>query len=163
MNFSIIPATHSDLEFVLSLNQRSLSAVSHLDLKKMKYFLKVSSYFKIFRIDDTPIGFLIGLMPGKDYQSENYVWLNTRYESFIYVDRIIINSGYRDKGLGSIFYDNLLATFRDKVESILCEVNIKPFNKRSMNFHEKYGFKVIGEQDTESGEKRVSYLSLIHI
>lgn len=158
MNYNIIPAKESDTEFVLGLNQRSLNAVSHLDLKKMNYFLNASSYFKIFWIDDTPVGFLIGLMPGEDYHSENYTWLNTRYESFIYVDRVIIHSEYRNKGLGSYFYDDLLASFRNKVESILCEVNIKPLNEQSINFHKKYGFQVIGEQYTENRTKRVSYM-----
>ena len=158
MNYSIIPATHSDLEFVLSLNQRSLNAVSGLDLKKINRFLKVSSYFKIFLIENTPVGFLIGLLPGKDYQSENYIWLNNRYESFIYVDRVIIDPEYRSQGLGSLFYEDLLTSFRNKVGSILCEVNIKPFNKQSINFHKKYGFKIIGKQDTENGTKRVSYM-----
>ena len=124
----------------------------------MNYFLEVSSYFKIFRIDEIPVGFLIALMPGKDYQSENYIWLNNRYESFIYVDRVIIDSEYRNQGLGSLFYEDLLTSFRNKVGSILCEVNIKPFNKQSINFHKKYGFKIIGEQDTENRTKRVSYM-----
>ena len=142
MNYSIIPATYSDLEFVLSLNQRSLNAVSDLDLKKINNFLRLSSYFKIFLIENTPVGFLIGLLPGKDYQSENYIWLNNRYESFIYVDRVIIDPEYRNQGLGSFFYDDLLTSFRNKVDSILCEVNIKPFNKQSINFHKKYSERI---------------------
>ena len=83
MNFNIKPATDSDLDFVLSLNQKSLSAVSHSNLEKMKHFLNISSYFKIMHINDIPVGFIIGLLPGKDYASENYVWINERYTAAV--------------------------------------------------------------------------------
>ena len=158
MNIYIKPVTDSDLDFVLSLNQKSLSAVSHSNLEKMKHFLNISSYFKIIQIDDIPVGFIIGLLPKKDYTSENYVWINERYNSFVYVDRIIIDKNYRNKGLGFYVYDHLAKYFRSKVKNILCEVNIKPYNEQSMNFHKKYGFKKICEKDTDYGRKRVSYM-----
>ena len=158
MNYNIISATKSDLDFVLSLNQDSLPAVSHLDLSKINHFLQISSYFKIFKIDDKPVGFLIGLKPRKDYESENYIWINQRYDSFIYVDRIIIDINYRNRGLGFYFYNHLIKSMGGKVESIFCEVNIKPYNKQSIKFHKKYGFEEIGKQDTKKGKKRVVYM-----
>ncbi|MBA65443.1 MAG: hypothetical protein CMG55_06560 [Candidatus Marinimicrobia bacterium] len=158
MNYSIIPATKFDLDFILTLNQESLPAVSYLDLKKINYFLKVSSYFKIFQLDNKPVGFLIGLKPEIDYKSENYIWINQRYNSFIYVDRIIIDANYRNIGLGFYFYNHLIQSFYKIVKNIICEVNIRPYNKQSINFHKKYGFKEIGVQDTENGKKRVSYM-----
>ena len=158
MNYNIKTATESDLDFVLSLNQKSLSAVSNSNLKKMNSFLNISSYFKIIQVDDISVGFLIGLIQDVDYESENYIWINKRYSSFIYIDRIIIDTKHRNKGLGACFYDHLSKTFHGKVENILCEVNIKPYNKQSMNFHKKYGFKEIGEKNTEDGTKRVCYM-----
>ena len=158
MNYNIISATKSQLDFVLSLNQDSLPAVSQLDLKKMNYFLQISSYFKIFKIDDKPVGFLIGLKPRKDYKSENYIWINQRYDSFIYVDRIIIDINYRNRGLGFYFYNHLIKSMVGKVESVFCEVNIKPYNEQSIKFHKKYGFEEVGNQDTEKGKKRVAYM-----
>ena len=82
--------------------------VSQLDLSKINHFLQISSYFKIFKIDDKSIGFMIGLKAGKDYKSENYIWINKRFSSFIYVDRIIIGSNYRNEGLGFYFYNHLI-------------------------------------------------------
>ena len=158
MNYNIKTATIADLNFVLSLNEKSINAVSHLNSKKMKHFLYISSYFKILRIVDNPVGFLIGIMPGQDYKSENYIWVNKRYSSFIYIDRIIIDQKHRSKGLGIYFYNHLIKSFRGKVDNIVCEVNIKPYNKQSINFHKKYGFKEIGQKDTENGKKRVSYM-----
>ena len=158
MNYNIKTASESDLDFVLSLNQTSLSAVSHSNLKQMNYFLNISSYFKILSIKNNPVGFLIGLMPDKDYESENYLWVNNKYHSFIYIDRIIIDKKYRNMGLGGFFYDDLVKTFQGAVENIICEVNIKPYNSQSLNFHNKYGFKTIGEKDINNGVQRVSYM-----
>ena len=124
----------------------------------MKYFLDVSSYFKILCIENSPVGFLIGLMPGKDYKSENYLWVNRIYQSFIYIDRVIIDAKNRNKGLGGILYDDLVKSFQGKVKNVICEVNVKPYNSQSLYFHEKYGFKEIGQKDIMNGTKRVSYL-----
>ena len=158
MNCNIKKAKESDLDFVLSLNQSSLSAVSYSNLEQMKYFLDISSYFKILRIENDPVGFLIGLMPGKDYESENYLWVNNKYRSFIYIDRVIIDVKNRNMGLGYFFYNDLVKSFQGKVENIICEVNVKPYNSQSLYFHRKYGFKEIGQKDTENGTKRVAYL-----
>ena len=158
MNYNIKTVDKSDFDFVLSLNQKSLPEVSSTDLVGMSYFLKNSSYFKIILHNNHPVGFCIGLMPGKDYSSENYIWINKRYNSFIYVDRIVIAEKYRNIGIGSYLYTHLVKTYYGKVENIICEVNILPYNKPSINFHKKYGFKEIGQKDTENGKKRVSYM-----
>ena len=158
MNYNITTANERDLDFVLSLNQRSIPAVSHLNLLKLKYFLEISSYFKIFSFENKPVGFLIALLPGQDYSSENYQWVDSNFNSFLYIDRIIFDVNHRRKGFGVCFYNHLLKTFHKKIENIACEVNIKPYNNDSIEFHTKYGFTVAGEQDTESGKKRVAYM-----
>ena len=158
MNCNIKTVDKSDFDFILSLNQKNLPEVSSTDLVGMSYFLKISSYFKIILHNNQPVGFCIGLKPGKDYFSENYIWINKRYNSFIYVDRIVIDEKYRNIGIGSYFYTHLVKTYYGKVENIICEVNILPHNKPSVNFHKKYGFKEIGQKDTENGKKRVSYM-----
>ena len=157
-DLKISSALDSDLGFILKLNQKSLPAVSSIDLNRLAYFQKISPYFKIICKKSDSIGFLIGLNPGADYSSENYIWVNERYDSFIYVDRIIIDTQYRQRGIGSYFYNHLAETYNGKVESITCEVNIMPYNKPSIDFHEKYGFKEVGQEDTENGKKRVSYM-----
>ena len=158
MNYKIKNVDKSDFDFVLSLNQKTLPEVSSTDLVGLFYFLKNSSYFKIILYNNIPVGFCIGLKPEMDYSSENYIWINKRYNSFIYVDRIVIDEKYRNIGIGSYLYTHLAKTYYGKVESIICEVNISPYNKPSINFHKKYGFKEIGQKDTENGKKRVSYM-----
>ena len=159
IDYKIEPALQSDLDFILSLNQKSIPAVSSTDIEQLTYFLKISTYFRSIKIRDQIVGFLIGLMPGENYSSENYIWVNKSQHSFIYVDRIVIKEEFRNMGIGSSFYDHLTKKFSKKIKRIICEVNIRPVNTQSMNFHLKYGFSEIGRKNTENGEKRVAYMS----
>ncbi len=159
MNYKIESVLQSDLDIILSLNQKSIPAVSSSNLEQLAYFLNISTYFKSIKIRDQIAGFLVGLMPGENYSSENYIWVNKNQHSFIYVDRIIIKEEFRNMGIGSFFYDHLVKNFSKKIKNIICEVNVRPMNTQSMNFHLKYGFSEIGRKNTENGEKRVAYMS----
>ena len=77
------------------------------------------------------------------------------------IDRIVIEGAYQNKGLGKIFYEDLIAFSKSNASKrIACEVNIKPLNDRSIIFHDSLGFKEVGQQDTNQGEKRVSLMAL---
>ena len=138
--YNIVDCGASDKNFILNLNKKNLPAVSVLDDDLFNMFLKYSEYFKIIKIEDTPVGFLIALLPGNPYESINYKWFENRYKSFIYVDRIVISSDHQDKGIGSFFYDHIKLSFHDRLNLMVCEVNLIPKNDQSINFHKKYGF-----------------------
>ena len=99
---------------------------------------------------------MIGLLPNRPYNSVNYKWFEKKYKSFIYIDRIVISFEYRNKGFGTLFYDDLKNLYKYSYDSLSCEVNIIPKNHISMKFHKKYGFKEVGQQRTENGKKLVS-------
>ena len=157
MNYKIEQATKNDLKSILSLNQESIPAVSSSNLEMMKHFLIICDYFKICKINGEIIGFLNALLPSKDYNSEHYKWFNDRYESFIYVDRIIINKSYQNQGYGTVFYDDLINSIENKPLDIACEINTKPYNNQSIRFHKKYGFKEVGRKDINI-DKSVIYI-----
>tara|TARA_B100001778_G_C18316872_1_gene506881 strand:- start:197 stop:688 length:492 start_codon:yes stop_codon:yes gene_type:complete len=154
--YNIVDCGASDKNFILNLNKKNLPAVSVLDDDLFNMFLKYSEYFKIIKIEDTPVGFLIALLPGNPYESINYKWFENRYKSFIYVDRIVISSDHQDKGIGSFFYDHIKLSFHDRLNSMVCEVNLIPKNAQSINFHKKYGFTEVGQQYTDQRKKLVS-------
>ena len=147
-----------DIPIVTDLNQKFLPAVGFLGIENINHFLIISSYFKIIKVNENLVGFMIGLMPGVDYESVNYKWFSDKYSSFIYVDRIVIAEKYQNKGFGKIFYDDLKKTFYDKASIITCEINVRPYNKQSIDFHKKYGFKEVGRKNTENDKKTVSYM-----
>ena len=158
MIYKIISAVLDDLEFVLHLNQKNTPAVSDSSFEMMSHFLKVSEYFKIITVGEKPIGFLIALMPGKDYQSENYRWFNMKYKSFMYIDRVVISENYQGRGYGKLFYNDLHNFSKGRVLNLACEVNTRPMNRQSIKFHDKFGFYEVGTQETENGKKKVSLL-----
>jgi len=158
MKFSIITTKKGDLDEILILNQLALPAVSSLTIDEMSNFLDIADYFKSITIGNIVVGFLIALHPGKNYHSLNYKWFDKRYKSFIYVDRIVIASSYRDNGFGKALYSDLELFAKNKTNNITCEVNIRPKNEGSMIFHKKYGFYEVGTQITENGKKEVSLM-----
>ena len=109
-------------------------------------------------VGEKPIGFLIALMPGKDYHSENYRWFNNKYKSFMYIDRVVISEKYQGRGYGKLFYNDLHHFSKGKALNLSCEVNTRPMNRQSIKFHDEFGFYEVGTQETENGKKKVSLL-----
>ena len=160
MNFIIETTSPSDLNQILELNQKALPAVSSVNLKEMQHFLKIVDYFKTLKVNNKVAGFLIALTPGKDYNSVNYKWFENKYESFMYIDRIVVAPTYQGHGFGTAFYNDLSNFSKNIIPRITCEVNINPPNKESVLFHTKYGFKQVDTQFTEIGKKEVSLMKL---
>ena len=161
MRCRIFNVEHDDLPFILYLNNKFSNEVGLSSIDKMVYFLDKADYFKRIELNSINVGFLIAISPNKDYLSENYIWFNKKYRSFIYIDRIVIEGAYQNKGLGKIFYEDLITCSKSRASKrITCEVNIKPLNERSITFHDSLGFKEVGQQDTNQGEKRVSLMAL---
>ena len=159
MNFTISNTITDELPYILIMNQEALPAVSSVSIEDMEHFLYIVDYFRTLKVENKIAGFLIALSPGKDYSSLNYKWFEKTYNSFIYVDRIVIDTNYHRNGLGTSFYNDLETFSIKKSSRITCEVNIRPKNKGSMVFHETYGFEQVGTQTTEEGKKEVSLMS----
>lgn len=150
----------SDLGTVLRLNQASIPAVSALTKSELRKLLGAAACARVIEQDHEPAGFLIGLEPGADYQSDNYQWFCGRYESFFYVDRIVIGAAHRGRGLGRALYDDVERWARARgLPRITCEVNVRPRNDESLAFHRAQGFDQVGTQETESGSKTVSLMA----
>ena len=159
MNFTISNTIADELPDILIMNQEALPAVSSVSIEDMKHFLNIVDYFRTLKVENKIAGFLIALSPGKDYSSLNYKWFEKTYNSFMYVDRIVIDTNYHRNGLGTSFYNDLETFSIGKSSRITCEVNIRPKNEGSMVFHETYGFEQVGTQTTEEGKKEVSLMS----
>ena len=161
MDFTISETISDELPLIVKMNQEALPAVSSVNMNDMNHFLSIVDYFHSLKMENKLIGFLIALTPGKEYHSVNYKWFEKRYDSFMYVDRIVIDPSYQSNGLGKAFYNDLADFSKNKTNRITCEVNIRPKNEGSIFFHEKYGFNQVGTQTTENGKKEVSLMQYI--
>jgi predicted GNAT superfamily acetyltransferase len=93
------------------------------------------------------------------YDDVNFLWFRARYETFIYVDRCVVDSSFRGQGAARALYEDLFELARSQRQSlIVCEVNANPPNPASDMFHKRLGFKHVGESLIPSG-KRVQYLA----
>ena len=151
------PATRHDYAEILALNEAAIPAVNRIDVAELARLHDQAEALLVARAQDRVAGFLLVLNERADYGSPNFRYFKDRYDSFFYVDRIVIDEALRGRGLGAGLYAALLDR-PGRPQRVTCEVNLKPPNPDSLRFHERLGFRVVGEQDTEGGAKRVALM-----
>lgn len=146
-----------DLGAALQLNQGALPAVNAHDADSLAALVAEADRSWVADDEGTLAGLLVSFAPGASYASQNYRWLQERFEQFRYVDRIIISPDYQRRGLGSEFYAALEqhAASHD-AKRLLCEVNLLPANPQSIAFHERSGWTGISDRTLGAG-KAVRY------
>ncbi len=156
----ILDVSPDNIADVLRLNEDSVPHVSSVDLAEMEWFANYANYFRIVRREGDLAGFLIGLRPGLAYASPNYRWFSENYKDFGYVDRVAVSPIARRLGIASRLYEDFAATLAGKVEVMTCEVNIRPPNQSSMQYHVQRGFVQVAAQETDGGKKEVALLEM---
>ncbi len=149
--------TESDFPSVLGLNATEVEKTSEMDLDRLVWLVGMSAYCKVAALDGQVAAFLIALREGAAYDSDNYRWFSSRLPGFLYVDRIVVDSRFSGRGIGSRLYGDLFSFARSQgITAIACEYNIDPPNPASRAFHDKFGFKELGTQWVAGGTKQVS-------
>ena len=154
----LIDVCGGDLKQIVRLNRSCLPHVNDIDMDAFCHYLWHADHFRVARENGTILGFLVGLGPGHDYDSPNYRWFSERYDTFLYVDRIVVAAQARGRGIGRSLYAEAEAQAARTGCPLACEVNLRPRNDASLAFHERLGFTRVGEQDTEDGAKTVALL-----
>lgn len=151
--------TAGDLSALHPLNEANVPAVSPLTRDQFKWFLQHADYIRLAEIDGAVAGFLLALRPGSGYTSPNYTWFESRYDDFLYIDRLAVDVPWRRRGVASALYADVERRAQALgVPLLACEVNLRPRNEGSLAFHARHGFAEAGQQETEGGSKRVSML-----
>ncbi|WP_374946840.1 GNAT family N-acetyltransferase [Agreia sp.] len=153
----------SDLSPLLDMNNRAIPAVNLLDESELLDLVSMAHAAVVVVDDespDEPLGLVVTLAAGNDYDSENYRWFDERGGDFLYVDRIVVAEGMRGRGLGQILYERVFAEAElAGLTEVTCEVNLDPPNPGSLAFHDRLGFVQLGEQVTKGGSVKVALLS----
>jgi len=103
--------------------------------------------------------FLIALDQDADYDNPNFRWMRSRFDRFVYVDRVVVSPAARGRGLAGALYAELFTTAKGAGHTrIVCEVNSDPPNPASDAFHARLGFVEVGAAVLPGGEKTVRYL-----
>ena len=135
----------TDLELIHKWNESKVPKVNSLTFEEFRLQSINCTYSYIqYSTDSLPVGFIFLYDEKTKYDSLNYLYFKNRYHKFLYIDRIIITEEHQKKGYGQQLYDFVIETHKPNI--FCCEVNITPPNKQSLSFHQKYGFKEIGQQ-----------------
>lgn len=148
----------SDYEFVLKTNLDNVEVLSPMDKERLLLLKPMTELFLIAEVDGKPAAFLMAMKHGADaYDSENYRWFSSRYEQFLYIDRIVIAEPYRHLGIGSKLYEAVFEHARElNIPYVTCEVDTIPYNGPSLNFHREMGFHEVGTQHVNLNDVTVS-------
>ena len=142
----------SDIDAALELNNLNAPAVGEIDRTQLEFLIEHSLYS--FAIGaDTLHAFCITFAPGAPYTSVNYQWFSQNYSEFVYLDRIVVSEKMRNNSLGAKLYAAVeQRMIKDRCAPILtCEVNLNPPNLGSIRFHNRIGFREVGQQDSKPG------------
>ncbi len=157
MSFELRDAEQEDLPAVCAINEQVAPAMNSLPLERFAWFRQKSPHFKIAAVDGNVAGFLICLDHKADYDSPNFLWLKKRCGDIFYIDRLAVRRKFRRLGIGRALYRGAEDDARALgYELLACEVNLRPRNRTSLNFHVSCGFEAVGIQD--NGYAQVQYM-----
>ena len=152
-------ATESDFPRILQLNLEWEHFLSPLDESRLRYLHQQAAYHRVACVDDDSgeyiAAFLLGLREGAEYDSDNYQWFAARYPAFAYVDRIAATATQQRRGAAAALYKDIFQFAATAAAPLVaCEYNIQPLNEKSRLFHNRFGFKEVGQQYADG--KKVS-------
>ena len=139
----------ADLSRVLEINNANTPGVSELTQSELETDIK--NCLHALAIDNEQgdvCAFCITFDPCAPDAGANHQWFAERYKSFVYLDRIAIDSNHQNRGLGALLYQSVEQhMLRSAEHSLLCcEVNLEPPNPGSLRFHKRIGFTEVGQR-----------------
>ena len=155
--FTPLAAPGTYLTRFLALNNEHAVELSHASPSQ---FSELVAAAKIaFGLAD-PVAFLLAYDETSPYCGANYLWFKSRYDRFVYVDRVVVEPRARGRGIAGAFYQELFRRARTSGHETICaEINIQPPNPGSDTFHARLGFREVGRSDPLSSGKIVRYVT----
>lgn len=142
---------------LLDLNNASAQELSWLEPEGLANLL--AQAFLATRIGHVD-AFLLAFDQSARYDSPNFLWFKSRYERFVYVDRVVVAAPARGRGFARDLYHDLFEyASHAGHQHVVCEVNVEPPNPASDAFHTALGFSKVGTAAINNGSKTVNYLS----
>ncbi len=156
-DIAIRKAESTDFARVVEINTEAVQHTSLMDLARLTELDALSCYHKVLSVDGRIAAFLLAMRDNAKYPNDNFAFFASRYDCFVYVDRIVVDPAFFGLSIGSLLYKDLFQFAVDNaVPVVACEYNIEPPNEPSRRFHDKFGFTEIGTQWLDDGKKRVS-------
>ncbi|WP_375322455.1 GNAT family N-acetyltransferase [Aliivibrio logei] len=150
-----------DIDTILELNEQFVHVLSPMNKSKLIRLIEMSAISVVIEEDNHIAGFMLAFTQGVKYESINYEWFNENYDSFLYIDRIVVSEHFQGKRVASRLYKQALDLAAERsLSCVVAEIDIMPPNDPSLLFHQKMGFKEI-QLLTHNENKVVSLQELI--
>jgi predicted GNAT superfamily acetyltransferase len=156
-DLSIRDADARDFTAIVALNDAEVSHTSPMDEDRLAHLHALAYHHRVADIGGRVAAFLLAMQQGCGYRNDNFEWFSSRIDSFLYVDRIVVDARDRGSRLGTLLYEDLFDHARRiGVGAVVCEYNLVPPNEPSRRFHDAFGFHEAGRQWSPDGAKQVS-------
>jgi predicted GNAT superfamily acetyltransferase len=104
---------------LLALNNEHARELSWLAPDRLAQLVRAGFWARRIGVADA---FILAFDQDAAYDGENFLWFKTRYERFVYVDRIVVAAAARGRGLARILYQGLFAAARAAGQNVIvCE------------------------------------------
>ena len=140
------PLRPADVPDVVALNERHQHLTAPMDADRLRHLDTVGTV-EVIRDRGRFAGFVVTMAADAAYDSGNFAWFAERYDSFCYLDRIVVHEDFRRLGLARRVYDEIEARVGRTASLLALDVNSDPPNEASLAFHAARGFERVGERD----------------
>ncbi len=134
----------SDIPAIWKINEEGLPGTGKVSEDEIANLLNYSELSLGAFDENELLGIVICLLPRTEYGSLNYAWFNKNYQNFLYVDRVAVTTNSRNKKIGSLLYEKVIAHAQKLEYPVAAEVSLKPPNPDSIRFHKRHGFAEVG-------------------
>jgi predicted GNAT superfamily acetyltransferase len=147
---------YSPRKALLRVNNASARETSLLSSEK---FGQMIASARVATFIGPQAAFLLAFEQIDDYDGSHFHWFRSRFDKFLYIDRVIVAEDCRRHGYGATLYADLFARAAALGHTtVVCEVNFQPPNPVSDKFHRAHGFEEVGRATIDDGAKTVRYL-----
>ncbi len=156
-NIKILKAEPRHYPHILALNKELVHFLAEMDLQTMLDIGGECELFLAIEVDDQFAGFLMAMTKGKAYEGVNYKWFEEAYDSFLYIDRVVLAPAVHGLGVGTAVYQYVFDYAKTQgIPRITAEIDIAPPNPVSLAFHKAKGFEEVGILELAYANKKVS-------
>jgi len=144
----------ADRARIAMINREGQPGVNALLAQELDACLSRATLFRVAELGGAVAGYLIAFAAGFTAIGDEYAWFSARHPSFLYVDQVAVAADAWRRGVGAALYADLEREARERAVPVLvCEVNLRPPNPRSLAFHARLGFAEADQLEVSDGRR----------
>ena len=126
------------------LNQKATPKALHLPERNFAELAPYCDYHLLTKAASRITAFALAMSSGQALEHVSYQWFLTRFENFVYVDRVVVDDASRRQGHGTQLLQACIVKAQEQHKSlIVCQVHDRPSNQIAHLFVQRMGFHAI--------------------